>query len=87
MPTDAVHCEVCESRKDAAVMLLCDTCNRGFHTWCLPTPLAEVPVGHWFCEKHMVSFMHSCIKWVLWYIMDQHLDILLYVRPAGPKCT
>ena len=50
-----VHCQICGSRRDAAVTLLCDTCNRGFHTWCLTPPLSEVPVGHWHYDEHQVS--------------------------------
>ena len=30
-------------------MLLCDGCNLGFHTFCLPEPLDEVPDGIWLC--------------------------------------
>lgn len=32
-------------------MLLCDSCNRGHHTYCLKPPLDEVPTGQWFCPK------------------------------------
>ena len=41
--TDAVHCNICGSRRDPALMLLCDVCNMGFHTFCLPVPMDEVP--------------------------------------------
>ena len=54
-PGRYVHCRVCGSKSDAAVMLLCDACNRGFHIWCLKDPLPEVPIGHWYCEEHQVS--------------------------------
>ena len=30
-------------------MLLCDTCDRGWHTTCLQPALAEVPAGTWHC--------------------------------------
>eukprot|EP00854_Cymbomonas_tetramitiformis_P034390 gene34390-biopygen28468 len=43
-------CHLQENRWEAA-MLLCDTCNRGFHIWCLEPALDEVPEGDWQCPK------------------------------------
>ena len=48
------HCEVCELISDEHVMLLCDSCNRGWHTYCLSPPLTSVPKGDWLC--------HECIQ-------------------------
>ena len=31
------------------MMLLCDSCNCGFHIDCLQNPLTAVPDGEWFC--------------------------------------
>ena len=53
--TDAVHCQGCGSRRDAALMLLCDICNKGFHTFCLDPPLQEVPDVKWQCETHQMT--------------------------------
>jgi len=36
-------------------MLLCDTCDRGYHTYCLRPPLSSVPVGDWFCPPCSMS--------------------------------
>lgn len=52
---ETVHCQICGSRKNAAKMLLCDICNKGFHTYCLAEPLSEVPQQKWQCEKHKVK--------------------------------
>ena len=30
-------------------MLLCDTCDAGWHMFCLPAPLSEIPDAEWFC--------------------------------------
>ncbi|KAK3256026.1 hypothetical protein CYMTET_34826 [Cymbomonas tetramitiformis] len=32
-------------------MPLCDTCNRGYHIWCLEPALDGVPEGDWQCPK------------------------------------
>ena len=42
-------CEVCASPDNAAAMILCKNCNKGFHTTCLKLPLAVVPKGVWLC--------------------------------------
>ena len=53
--TRSVHCQICSSREDEAVMLLCDTCNKGYHTFCLTPALKGVPDGEWHCEAHKVN--------------------------------
>eukprot|EP00976_Prorocentrum_cordatum_P113152 1195657-Prorocentrum_minimum.AAC.2 len=30
-------------------MLLCDGCDRGFHMYCLPNPVTEIPEDNWYC--------------------------------------
>ncbi|KAL7424409.1 hypothetical protein Q5752_000091 [Cryptotrichosporon argae] len=49
-------CEVC-SRGDAAnKILLCDGCDRGFHTYCLSPPLSSVPANEeWFCTQCLLG--------------------------------
>lgn len=42
-------CRVCRKNSDESAMLLCDSCNHAFHTFCLRPPLIEVPDGEWFC--------------------------------------
>ena len=53
--TDAVHCQICGSRKGAPLMLLCNVCNHGFHTFCLDPPLSEVPDTQWQCATHQMT--------------------------------
>jgi site-specific DNA-cytosine methylase len=42
-------CEVCGSPDREELMLLCDYCNAGYHTFCLQPPLTTVPPGDWVC--------------------------------------
>ncbi|KAM7535019.1 hypothetical protein Aperf_G00000097950 [Anoplocephala perfoliata] len=42
-------CEICHSAGDEAYLLLCDNCDKGYHTYCLTHPLSEIPEGDWFC--------------------------------------
>lgn len=43
-------CEVCGSGDREDILLLCDNCDRGFHTICLTPPLENIPdENEWFC--------------------------------------
>lgn len=43
-------CQVCLKDSDDARLLICDSCNGFFHTYCLAVPLNEVPTGdNWYC--------------------------------------
>lgn len=41
-------------KHDSESLLLCDSCDNEWHTYCLAPPLDTIPEGHWFCL--------SCIK-------------------------
>ena len=32
-------------------MLLCDGCDKGFHTYCVDPPIEVIPEGDWFCPE------------------------------------
>ena len=42
-------CEECRRGDREHLLLLCDGCDLATHTTCLNPPLAEVPLGSWFC--------------------------------------
>ena len=44
-------CQVCRGSGDSHLMLLCDNCDRGFHTYCTSPKLNSVPPGDWFCPR------------------------------------
>ncbi|KAK3284418.1 hypothetical protein CYMTET_7919 [Cymbomonas tetramitiformis] len=51
VPSRHLACEVCRKADGEAEMLLCDTCNEGYHLWCLTPALDEVPEGEWLCPR------------------------------------
>ncbi len=46
---DDIICCICEFDDDSIPILLCDDCDRGFHTECLG--LNSVPQDSWYCPK------------------------------------
>mmetsp|Transcript_26604 Transcript_26604/g.74439 ORF Transcript_26604/g.74439 Transcript_26604/m.74439 type:complete len:641 (+) Transcript_26604:83-2005(+) len=40
------YCYFC---KDGGNLIVCDACERAFHTRCLDPPLKRIPAGEWFC--------------------------------------
>ena len=43
------RCKMCRRGKDEDCLLLCDKCDRGYHTYCLTPPLKSIPKTDWFC--------------------------------------
>ncbi|KAA1116707.1 hypothetical protein PGT21_023376 [Puccinia graminis f. sp. tritici] len=48
-------CEICGSDEDDPNILLCDSCDKGYHLQCLTPPLLTVPEGNWYCDACIVS--------------------------------
>jgi hypothetical protein len=46
---DDTPCEACGSPSPDPPMLLCDSCDKGYHISCLNPPLTSVPRGRWLC--------------------------------------
>ena len=42
-------CQVCQKPSDDAGMLCCDSCDSGFHIYCLRPPMSVVPRAPWKC--------------------------------------
>ncbi|CAL4060824.1 unnamed protein product [Meganyctiphanes norvegica] len=45
------RCRVCKRKSDPDNMLLCDSCDKGNHLYCLKPKLKKVPDGEWFCDQ------------------------------------
>lgn len=48
-------CEACGKAEDRASILVCDSCDNGFHKYCLDPPLTAVPEYDWHCPKCLVG--------------------------------
>lgn len=54
-PWEEGVCKICGIDKDDDSVLLCDTCDAEYHTYCLIPPLARIPEGNWYCPSCIVS--------------------------------
>jgi len=50
-PSPSHACEVCNFPDGEEWMLLCDSCGKGWHTYCLAPPLTSIPDGCWVCPR------------------------------------
>ncbi|EFH60538.1 methyl-CpG-binding domain 9 [Arabidopsis lyrata subsp. lyrata] len=54
-PWDEGVCKVCGVDKDDDSVLLCDTCDAEYHTYCLNPPLIRIPEGNWYCPSCVIA--------------------------------
>ncbi|KAJ7974555.1 Methyl-CpG-binding domain-containing protein 9 [Quillaja saponaria] len=90
-PWDEGVCKVCGFDKDDDSVLLCDTCDAEYHTYCLNPPLARIPEGNWYCPsclgKHTVQDVperpqvigQSRSKRFLGEVSSLYLDALMHL--------
>ena len=53
------YCCLCE---DGGCLLVCDGCERAYHTECLRPPLEIIPKGDWYCPVCVVLQQKSSVK-------------------------
>eukprot|EP00049_Salpingoeca_infusionum_P015583 m.305219 g.305219 ORF g.305219 m.305219 type:complete len:1320 (+) comp15906_c0_seq6:103-4062(+) len=45
------RCRVCRKGTNSDQLLLCDTCDDGYHMYCLRPKLTSIPEGDWHCPR------------------------------------
>uniref|UniRef100_A0A2S2QG69 Bromodomain adjacent to zinc finger domain protein 2B n=1 Tax=Sipha flava TaxID=143950 RepID=A0A2S2QG69_9HEMI len=58
-------CQNCKKSDQPEWILLCDTCNQGWHASCLRPPLMVIPDGDWYCPTCRHSSLLDSLKEVL----------------------
>jgi hypothetical protein len=80
-PSANLHCEVCKDDRNWDVMILCDNCDSGWHTYCLLPPLDDVPEGDWLCP-HCVDNGMTMEKLAQKQVLELRLLITLAINNA-----
>jgi len=50
-PYLTVTCEICNVDKDDHLVVICDKCHSGYHTYCVRPVMVVVPKDDWLCAK------------------------------------
>lgn len=45
--TSLQNCQFCQSGENEDKLLLCDGCDRGYHTYCFKPQMDKIPEGDW----------------------------------------
>ncbi|KAI5183488.1 Bromodomain Adjacent To Zinc Finger Domain Protein 2B [Manis pentadactyla] len=43
------YCQICQKGDNEELLLLCDGCDKGHHTYCHRPKITAIPDGYWFC--------------------------------------
>ncbi|XP_064595320.1 bromodomain adjacent to zinc finger domain protein 2B-like isoform X3 [Liolophura sinensis] len=46
-----VLCQLCRKDDNEAELLLCDSCDKGYHTYCFKPKMVSIPDGDWYCYE------------------------------------
>ncbi|PNF24037.1 hypothetical protein B7P43_G08616, partial [Cryptotermes secundus] len=47
------NCQFCHSGDNEDKLLLCDGCDKGYHTYCFKPKMENIPDGDWYCYECM----------------------------------
>ncbi|XP_048839224.1 remodeling and spacing factor 1 [Brienomyrus brachyistius] len=79
MPNDD-PCKHCGLPNHPELILLCDSCDSGYHTACLRPPLMVIPDGEWFCPPCQHKLLCERLEEQL-----QNLDVALKKRERAER--
>ena len=65
-------CDVCRTGGSAELLLLCDACNSGVHTFCLRPRLSDVPPGKWSCPACTAKYPKGYMYELLDHLLGSH---------------
>ena len=46
---------ICRTGDNESLLLLCDNCDRGTHTYCCKPKLESIPEGDWYCHDCVIN--------------------------------
>nr|XP_015197045.1 PREDICTED: remodeling and spacing factor 1 isoform X1 [Lepisosteus oculatus] len=73
-------CKHCGLSNHPELILLCDSCDSGYHTACLRPPLMVIPDGEWFCPPCQHKLLCEKLEEQL-----QNLDVVLKKKERAER--
>ncbi|XP_075775613.1 remodeling and spacing factor 1 isoform X1 [Pelodiscus sinensis] len=77
---DDEPCKKCGLPNHPELILLCDSCDSGYHTACLRPPLMIIPDGEWFCPPCQHKLLCEKLEEQL-----QELDVVLKKKERAER--
>ncbi|XP_071666730.1 bromodomain adjacent to zinc finger domain protein 2B isoform X6 [Patagioenas fasciata] len=57
-----VYCQICRKGDNEELLLLCDGCDKGCHTYCHRPRISTIPDGDWFCPACIAKASGQTLK-------------------------
>ncbi|XP_077176060.1 bromodomain adjacent to zinc finger domain protein 2B isoform X11 [Paroedura picta] len=57
-----VYCQICRKGDNEELLLLCDGCDKGCHTYCHRPKINTIPDGDWFCPACIAKASGQTLK-------------------------
>uniref|UniRef100_A0A669PK21 Bromodomain adjacent to zinc finger domain protein 2B n=1 Tax=Phasianus colchicus TaxID=9054 RepID=A0A669PK21_PHACC len=57
-----VYCQICRKGDNEELLLLCDGCDKGCHTYCHRPKITTIPDGDWFCPACIAKASGQSLK-------------------------
>ncbi|XP_025117009.3 bromodomain adjacent to zinc finger domain protein 2B isoform X12 [Bubalus bubalis] len=57
-----VYCQICRKGDNEELLLLCDGCDKGCHTYCHRPKMTAIPDGDWFCPACIAKASGQTLK-------------------------
>lgn len=54
------YCQMCKKGDNEDLLLLCDGCDKGCHTYCHKPKITSIPEGDWYCPACISKVGHLC---------------------------
>ncbi|XP_041054706.1 remodeling and spacing factor 1 [Carcharodon carcharias] len=79
-PEDDEPCKKCGLSNHPELILLCDSCDSGYHTACLRPPLMTIPDGEWFCPPCQHKLLCEKLEEQL-----QNIDVMIKKKERAER--
>ncbi|XP_048388394.2 remodeling and spacing factor 1 isoform X1 [Stegostoma tigrinum] len=77
---DDEPCKKCGLSNHPELILLCDSCDSGYHTACLRPPLMTIPDGEWFCPPCQHKLLCEKLEEQL-----QNIDVMIKKKERAER--
>ncbi|CAB3979425.1 bromodomain adjacent to zinc finger domain 2B-like isoform X1 [Paramuricea clavata] len=82
-----VFCQMCRKGDNEELLLLCDGCDRGYHTYCCQPKLDTIPQGDWYCTDCIIMATGKSCCFMCRGTQERLLRCTQCPRNYHPQCV